>query len=163
MNERLKNKLNIVFSSRLTHSKELELSSHANAGAAEFAIRKAAVNLPVALPKDYSDFLQYANGCTIYNYHDLDGFCFFGIDELQKRTNDVQEIYDNEWDQAIIVFCSILGEGNFIGFRVLDETTYEILDCFHEYLPAEWEVIGTSFDEFLEKLIDLKGKKYWLS
>jgi hypothetical protein len=40
----------------------------------------------------------------------------------------------------------------------LNENTYEILDCFHEYLPAEWEVIGKSFDAYLEKLIDLKGK-----
>lgn len=55
-----------------------------------------------------------------------------------------------------------LGEGNHIGFQFLDDGKYYVLDCFHEEDPENWNVICESFDEFLEKLIDCEGRKYWL-
>lgn len=160
MTESLKSKLDNIFKAIITESGGLETKSYANAGATEFDVH--GINLPAGLPKDYLDFLKYANGCTLFNYNDLDGFLFFGTQELGKQNKEIKESYENDWDETMIVFCTILGEGNYIGFKVLDENTYEILDCFHEYLPAEWEVIGKSFDAYLEKLIDLKGEKYWL-
>lgn len=33
---------------------------------------------------------------------------------------------------------------------------------FTEELPKNWEVISNCFSEFLIKLIEAKGKRYWL-
>lgn len=160
MNEDLRTKLHDTFTAIITESVGLETKSYGNAGASESDIRSG--DLPSDLPNEYIDFLKYANGCTLFNYKDLDGFQLFGTQELGKENKAIKKLYEEYWDESVIVFCTILGEGNYIGFRVRGGNTYEILDCFHEYVPAQWEVIGHSFDEFLERLIDLKGEKYWL-
>ena len=160
MNQTLKSKLLYTFTVIITESGGLQTKSYGNGGASEFDLTSA--NLPNDLPRDYIDFLKIANGCTLFNYDDLDGFQFFGTQELGKENMEMKKSYEDDWDNSVIVFCTILGEGNHIGFKILDESSYQILDCFHEYVPAQWEVIGNSFDTFLEKLIDLKGEKYWL-
>jgi len=160
MNESLRTKLDSIFTNVVTESEGLQTRSYANAGASEFDLKK--IDLPKALPEVYFEFLRYSDGCTLFNCEDLDSFQFFGSHELGKENKEMEKSYEEDWDDSVIIFSTILGEGNYIGFKMLDESKYQILDCFHEYVPEQWEVIDNSFDEFLEKLIDMKGKKYWL-
>jgi SMI1 / KNR4 family (SUKH-1) len=118
------------------------------------------LNLP--LPNDYIDFLKFSNGCTLYKLEDIGGYDFLGTKDIFKETESNKEIYEEEWDDRIIIFCEIIGEGNYLGFRILENGQYEILDCFHELLPSEWSVTPYLLDEFMEKLIDNDGDKFWL-
>lgn len=113
------------------------------------------------VPNDYIEFLKLWNGCSLFNLENQAGFTFFGALEIVNETNNFKEIYDSDWDESIVLFCSNLGSGDFIGFRV-NESGYEIVDCCHDDLPADWIVITNSFDQFTNGLIDGKGDKYWL-
>ncbi len=116
------------------------------------------------LPETYLDFLKITNGCILFNYlgHEIDGFHFLNIEEIVQETIILKEIYNDFWQENIIIFANILGVGDHLGFKVLENGQYQILDCFHEEIPTNWKVIGTSFDKFLEKLLDTNGEKYWL-
>jgi hypothetical protein len=161
MNERLKAKLDDIFSAVTTTGEGFPSTSFKNSGISELDLGHA--GLSIALPDAYVDFLKYANGCTVFNVKDLDGFHFLGTADIGQENKALKGSYEEYWDDSITIFCTILGEGNYIGFRMSESKTYEILDCFHEYVPAQWEIISGSFDAFLEKLIDLKGEKFWLS
>jgi hypothetical protein len=114
------------------------------------------------LPEDYNFFLKYSNGCTLFNGNDLGGLEFLGYDKIIDENTFQRNNYGEDWDTNVIIFCTCLGEGNFIGFRNLGLNKYEIIDCYHEELPCDWVAIGDSLYEFMEKFIDTKGKNYWL-
>lgn len=115
------------------------------------------------IPGDYIELLNYSNGFTLYNLDNLNGIMFFGTDQV-KRENDIfKETLEGFQVENIIIFCTILGEGNFIGFKVLNNEDYEILDCFHEELPENWKKIADSLDDFLANLIETEGELYWLT
>ena len=117
----------------------------------------------IRLPVEYVNFLLDYNGLELYKYEDIGGFLFFQTDNLVEENNLIKEDYEAEdWDNSIVLFCRVLGEGNFIGFRLKDNDKYEVIDCFHESLPSEWEVIETSFNIFMDKLLKNEGEKYWL-
>ncbi len=133
-----------------------------NPGASASEIQTVKTYFEDLLPQDYIDFLIYTNGADFFNYDNLDGFRFFNSISIVKQNAFQKENYAEYWQDNIILFCDCIGEGNFLGFRILDDGTYQILDCFHEQIPDEWKPFGTSFDFFLEELIDRKGSKYWL-
>jgi len=114
------------------------------------------------MPNDYQSLLLKMNGCVLFNVDDIGGFSFFGCDELIKE-NTFQKVHlEDEWDENIILICSCLGDGDYIGLKVLADDSYEIIDCFHEEVPSNWRTIGSSLDDFLERLTKEKGKKFWL-
>ena len=115
------------------------------------------------IPYDYIELLSFSNGFTLYNIHDISGFIFFGTDQIKKENDIFKETFEKLLDENIIIFCSILGEGNFIGFKVLNNDNYEILDCFHEELPENWNKITDSLEDFLTNLIRTEGDLYWLN
>jgi hypothetical protein len=86
---------------------------------------------------------------------------FFELEKSIATTCDLKEVYEEKWESNILIICALLGDGDFIGIRILSDG-YEILDCFHEDAPSEWRKISSSFDEFLQELILRKGEKYWL-
>ncbi len=139
--------------------------------ASKFVIQKAATIKDVfecnayfnfKIPNDYQSFLLQMNGCVLFNSNDIDGFSFFGCGELIKENTFEKKHLEDEWDDRIILFCSCLGDGDHIGVKVLTDDSYEIIDCFHEEIPSSWRKIGSSFDDFLERLLKEKGKKFWL-
>jgi len=74
----------------------------------------------------------------------------------------MSEVYEEDWDEKITVFCQLIGEGDFISFKQNENQGYQILDCFHEEIPQNWQEITDSFEQFLEKLLELRGERYWL-
>jgi len=146
----------------LTNSENMPVSCISNGSISEDRLKSFTADLEFKLPKDYLDFLKIFNGCTIFNYDDLAGFKFLGTEDLRNGNLNQKERYEDLWDESIIVFCEELGSGDFISFRQRDDEGYEILDCCHDDLPKDWIVISNSFNDFLEKLIDGKGRPYWL-
>ena len=114
-------------------------------------------------PEEYIDFLRNVNGCDIFKYDNIDGFCFLSTQKVIQTNHNLKEAYGTDWNDNIIVFCECIGEGNYIGFRVKNKNSYEVVDCFHEDLPSEWKTIAFSLENFLENLLNAKGKKFWLS
>ena len=141
----------------------LKVVSEANIGASELELQKMSSYLSYTPPEEYIEFLRNFNGCDIFRYDNIDGFSFLSTQKVIQTNHNLKEEYGTDWDNNIIVFCECIGEGNYIGFRAKNQKNYEIVDCFHEYLPSEWKNISFSLESFLENLLNSKGKKFWLS
>ena len=139
----------------------LETISKFNSGATVDEINSCNQYFNNLLPIEYLELLVHYNGVELFNLQDIDGFRF--LDTLKIiEVNELEKQNNSDYDPRIILFCEIIGEGNYLGFRVNENGFYVILDCFHEEKPTEWRVIGYSFDDLLEKIIDEKGTKFWL-
>lgn len=138
---------------------DLELDFKMNSGAQEDEIDQIrCLNLPVS----YIEFLDEYNGGRLFDMQGLDGFIFLGTNDIISINNDMKEEYQEDWIDSIIVFAECIGEGNYLGFRATNQNEYEIIDCFHEESPKNWNAIGNSFELFLENLIIFNGKKFYL-
>ena len=140
---------------------ELELISSFYVGAKDNDIKQVASCFNNSIPTDYIDFLKFSNGCILFDSNGIDGFKFLGTNNICQVNEEVKRNYEEDWDDSIIIFCEVIGEGNYLGFRHIEDNKYEILDSFHEYLPFEWETIPMLFDDFLKKLLDGTGDKFW--
>lgn len=117
---------------------------------------------PFQLPKDYLQFLETFDGAILFNFDDIDGFQFWGCEELIKWNTFHKEHLGDFWDDKIILICASLGDGDYIGLQVLDCEIYEVIDAFGEEIPANWKQIDNSFDNFLSNLVAARGRKFWL-
>lgn len=113
------------------------------------------------LPKQYVELLAFANGMELYNYDNIDGIKLLSLDEVQSYTQYAKNIIEEKWQESIIIFGKIIGEDNYLAFRVEDEG-YVILDCYFDEIPENWKAISNDFDTFLLKYLVLNGEKYWL-
>lgn len=160
--QELLNKLNFLFEQKddFIDYEDLVVTFEKSDGAIQNDIDQICNHLKI--PKDYIDFLQKFDGWTMFKFNDLGGFRFLGTNNISKETELQKQTYGNDWDCDIIVFCTMICDSDFIGFRNKSDGTYDILDCYHDENPKNWKVIGNSFSDFLESLIEQKGKKYWL-
>ena len=140
------------------------LKSHivVRSGASEEEINKCNSYFENKLPEDYLSFLKRYNGGFFFKVNDIGGFQFWGCDELIYQNTFHKENLGNDWDKRIILICACLGDGDYVGIKIHKDNSYEILDCFGEEIPINWKHIGDSFCSFLEKIIDQRGKKFWL-
>lgn len=113
------------------------------------------------LPKQYVDLLCFSDGVELFSYDNIDGLKLLGLDEIEKYTNYSKNTYEEDWCDDIIIFAKTIGEDNYLGFRI-KEDGYEILDCYFEEIPSDWEVISNDFDDFLCKYISEEGNKFWI-
>lgn len=114
------------------------------------------------LPKDYKDFLLQFNGAIFFKVDDFAGYKFLGCEELIAEDRFQRENYAEAWDNNVIIICSCIADAEHIGIKWLNDDSYELLDCIMGENPSNWAVIDYSIDEFMGKLIDSKGQKFWL-
>lgn len=142
----------------------IELCFSFNAISKEEEVLKLLKSYSFNFPLSYIDFLKRINGGTLYNYDNLDGYNFYSVNELKNINNSFTIEFSDDWDNNIFIFAECIGEGNYLGFRFKQESMeYEIIDCYHEDIPKDWESIEYDFNVFLDKLTHYKGKKYWLN
>ena len=115
------------------------------------------------LPEDYKSFLKEFDGSVFFKIEDFAGFKFLGCVDIVKENKFQKENLGEDWDNQIIIFCACLGDGDYVGIKLLGDNSYEIVDCFMDEMPANWQALGNSIDEFIEKLINEKGRKFWLN
>jgi hypothetical protein len=118
-------------------------------------------NLYNFLPRQYFELMSYANGLELYNYDGIDGLCILGIDDVEKYTSYAKNTFEDDWDDNIFIIGKILGEDSYIGYRCSREID-QILDCYFEVSPEDWEIIDNGLDNFLTRFIVGKGKKFWI-
>lgn len=124
---------------------ELEMNIDMNSGAREHEINEV---LCINLPKSYINFLKEYYGGKLFDLQGLDGFKFLGTNDILNINNKIKEYYQGDWIDSIIIFAECIGEGNYLGFKIIASNEYEIIDCFHEEIPINWNAIGNSFDLF---------------
>jgi SMI1 / KNR4 family (SUKH-1) len=164
INKVLTDKLNLLFGQEddFVDYEGLSVTFQKKIGATQLEIVSLSSDKKFKIPKDYLYFLQKFDGCVLFRYQDLGGFEFLGTKDISKETDLQGQTYDEDWDNDITVFCRIICDGDFISFKNNNDGSYDILDCYHDDKPQNWKVISNSFDNFLERLIDEKGRRYWL-
>jgi hypothetical protein len=164
LNKNLADKLNFLFSQETGYIGYggLEVTFKKNSTATLQDIASALLASGVDIPNEYIDFLNLFNGCTLFEFQDLGGFEFLGTDDIQNETEIQKRTYQEDWDNRLTVFCTLICDGDFISFRNNGDGSYDILDCYHDDIPANWATITNSFEHFIERLIDEKGNRYWL-
>lgn len=133
-----------------------------NAPASEHEINNCKQSLSKEIPQQYIHFLNAYNGGTVFKIEDFAGYRLFSTQEIIKENAFQKENFGSNWDESIVLFCSCLGDNEYLGFKI-HEDMYDIVDCVMDVVPKAWEVIGSNFDDLIQKLIKEKGKKYWLN
>lgn len=116
------------------------------------------------IPSSYVNFLSIYNGAKLFDYDGIDGLQLLSSKEILPYTQYAKNTFGEEWDDKIIIFAKMIGEDNYLGFKMPDNDSdnYVILDCYFEECPEDWRIIETSFDDFLSKYLLSNGKKYWI-
>lgn len=113
------------------------------------------------LPDEYKYFLTHFNGGKLF-CNDVGGFKVFGTNELIKENESQKACYEEFWNDNIILFCELLGNGEYLGFKMHNGRKYEIVHSMLGEKPDEWQIVDSSFDTFIETIIIERGKEYWL-
>lgn len=160
---KVKQKLKSLFDSKKGIDYEgLEVNFFQNIGIKAELIENYPLINNLKLPDEYLDFLQLCDGCELFKYEELGGFWFMGTSEIQSENRIAKETYSEFWTDDLIVFCESIVDGDYLAFKIISENEYHILDGYHDDVPNNWKIIGESFYEVLEKIIDSKGKRFWL-
>jgi hypothetical protein len=114
------------------------------------------------IPSDYKDFLGNFNGGILFKVKDFAGFQFLGTKDLARENEYQREQFGSDWDERIILFCELLGNAEYLGFKLDEKSGYEIVFCIMDESPSKWEAIGTSFETFMDILIKEGGREFWL-
>ena len=133
-----------------------------NKEASKDNITKSNLHFKKQLPDEYNLFLQNYNGGILFKVDDYAGFKFLSAAELIKHNEFQKGNFVQDWDSNIILFCECIGDAEYLGFRISENDYGYVVHCILDTLPKEWEIIEDSFDNFINKLIGEKGKKYWL-
>lgn len=114
------------------------------------------------LPKQYLDFLNtVSNGATLYydNMYGQWGYKIYGLKECLSKQKTWMENLVQTPDSPYLVFCELYGDNSVLVFDKSSRQT-KILET--NYLrSSEWDLVAGSLDEWLTKLIDHDGAKYW--
>lgn len=133
-----------------------------NIEASKYDIVDCDLHLKKQLPDDYKFFLQEFNGGVLFKIEDYAGFKLLSTKELIKHNEFQKMNFGQYWNSEIILFCECIGDAEYLGFKIDENGLHNIVYCIMDMLPQEWEIIENSFDTLINKLIDEKGRKYWL-
>lgn len=121
-------------------------------------LKRQFVQIGIVIHNSILTLLEESNGLILFQKDDIDGYKIFSLNEIISKNKYLQEIYEDGWDENKIIFCEIIGEGNYIAI----DKNGNIYDGFHEIDPKEWPLISNSLEEFLQFLVKNNGNKFWL-
>ena len=114
------------------------------------------------LPLEYVNFLKIFDGGTIFKFNDIDGFKLFSADEIVKENKSIKETLEEFHDENLIFFCTILGgDAEYLGFRVKDDSKYDVIFCALDEINNGCLVFEDSFEKLIINLIEKRGRYYW--
>lgn len=133
------------------------VSEPASEGEIETLERRIGKKVPTILRELY----QVSNGLALFAYEDIGGFKFFSLKELENWNNLYSENIEALTSPKWLIFGESIADGEYYGFcpPKSDHSVYEII---LENPEAEWQVIANSLPEFIAKIIEERGRKYWL-
>jgi len=133
-----------------------------NSEASDDEIEESNMYFDRRLPNEYKFFLNHYNGGTLFKIEDFAGFKFLGTNELTRHNEFQRENFGGDWDDRIILFCECIGNAEYLGFKLEEIGSFQIVYCVLDVLPEEWTIVESSFEIFMNKLIEGKGREYWL-
>jgi len=113
------------------------------------------------LPEQLIDFYKLSNGAVLFNLDNIDGYKILDTRSLAHENRLAASIYEESWNQRILLFAKIIGEGNWLGLTQTP-SGWKVVDCFHELDPSDWQVLPSDFGSFLDNLFLHMGDKFWL-
>lgn len=134
-------------------------------GATAQQIRDAEAGLGFALPPSFRSFLSRWNGAVLYKGKYRPGCKIFGTDEIVNRNLiwREQELLPGEREWNIFLFAD-WGDGDYFAFDTGQPDAigeYPVLDGDHNFSPRNWQVICSSFEEWLIRFIEAQGCMFW--
>ena len=133
-----------------------------NSKTSQVDIEKCESNFNKKLPLDYTFFLLKFNGGVLFKIADYAGFKFLSTEELIKHNSFQKENLENYWDSEIILFCECIGDAEYLGFKFNDNGLPKVVYCIMDIIPEKWAIIENTFEDLINKLIEERGRKYWL-
>lgn len=130
------------------------------APASEGAIATAESLIGKTLPAEFHEFWNATNGANLFlNESGLHGIGVASTELILELQQEEAEIYGAQALEPYAVFGRVHGSGDFLVFEL---RTGRILDGIHAEQPHEWRAIADSFAEWLDRLIEARGRYYWL-
>lgn len=134
-------------------------------GASSSEISNVERELKIVLPKSFKLFLANWNGAVMYKGKYIPGTKIFGTGDLVERNRIwvQQELRPEDRVPGLVLFAD-WNDGDFSVFdtsQVNAEGECPVLDGNHDFQPRQWEIICSTFDEWLFKFLDDQGGKFW--
>lgn len=112
------------------------------------------------LPADFLHFWRFSNGANLFvNESGLHGVGVASTDLIVQLQIEEARIYGAMALAHYAVFARVNGAGDFL---VFDLRTGRVLDGVHAEQPEEWRPIAESFTAWLARLVEARGRYYWL-
>lgn len=128
--------------------------------AAESQVARAQERLDKRLPEDFLHFWRFTNGANLFvNESGLHGIGVASTELMVELERDEVETYGLKALREFAVFARVNGAGDFLAF---DLNTGAVVDGVHSEQPHEWKVVAESFTAWLERLVELDGRYYWI-
>lgn len=128
------------------------------ASAGQIASAEALIGKP--LPDELKEFWNSTNGANLFlNDSGLHGIGVTSTELIPELQQEEAELYGGNALEPYVVFARVHGSGDFLVFEL---PTGRILDGIHAEKPQEWRPIADSFREWLDRLIEARGRYYWL-
>lgn len=152
-----------MYSKRESNGNKIEVSFTMNPPATLEQISLSENKIGKKLPNSFKDFLVNFNGGMIYDFNGLDGFEILRVQEIPIVTGILMRDFDDDWRSELIVFARYIGEGNYLAFDSthLVDAEYDVVDCFTQESPSDWETIFDNFDVFINTLLKVDENKFW--
>jgi hypothetical protein len=160
-------KIEIIINKKLIGSiftfENIESQFIMNKAAQKEEIDKSVKYFNNKLPKEYKYFLEQYNGGVLFKIDDFAGFKLLNSNELIVHNEFQKTNFGLDWNENIILFCECIGDAEYLGFKLNENGTSNIIYCILDLYPNEWKNLDLNFSNFINKLIEEKGKKYWLN
>lgn len=128
--------------------------------ASEAVIASVEALLAGRVPRQLSAFWRLSNGANLFlNESGFHGVGVASTDLFIDLQQEEAEFYGAETMAGYAVVARVNGAGDFL---VCETATGRILDGIHSEQPGEWRPIAASLEEWLGRLIEARGRYYWL-
>jgi hypothetical protein len=112
------------------------------------------------LPEEFLQFWRNSDGANLYlNDSGLHGVGVASTELMAELQTEEAENYGRAALSPFAVFARVNGSGDFLAF---DLASGAVVDGVHAEQPHEWRPIATSFVDWLDRLVEARGRYYWL-
>ena len=128
--------------------------------AVDAQIARAQERLDKRLPEDFLHFWRFTNGANLFvNESGLHGIGVASTDLIVELERDEVEAYGLAVLREHVVFARVNGAGDFLAFNLRNGA---VVDGVHSEQPSEWKEIAPNFTAWLQRLVEMDGRYYWI-
>jgi hypothetical protein len=132
-----------------------------------FAIEPATTfeQLPLKLPEDIREFWLAARSATLFKDRQFGqwGIEVLDPDQALRETSRQVAVRQRDFVSSDLVFARFFGDSDLVVIACDEEQSNfgSVTIALPIDRRPDWPVVANSFQEFLEKLVEAHGDKYW--